>query len=199
MIAATLRSLYLAKWLHKNLNPHNIVFSLRSWTDFTGVKYDELFLIGFDYTRPDGIDQYTEGPDKNMRAEYQHSAYRSLSASSFKTPFDYYSLGLILLESGLWAPLSNIYLRNLEASPEQLMRLYQTECDKKLTGTMSGRYANAVKECLQVTRRDEIREEMIVYHYGWFAVVCSKKEIATGKSERMMGILQPSSWQEWTG
>ncbi|KAM7186765.1 hypothetical protein V8F33_011608 [Rhypophila sp. PSN 637] len=122
-VAATLMWLHATKWLHKNLNPHNVVFSLRSWTDFRGVKYDEPFLIGFDYTRPNGIDQYTEGPDKGMRAEYQHPAYRSRSASAFKTSFDYYALGLILLEVGLWAPLSGVYQRNLEASPEELTNI----------------------------------------------------------------------------
>ncbi|KAM7219341.1 hypothetical protein V8F06_005240 [Rhypophila decipiens] len=162
-VAATLMWLHAAKWLHKNLNPHNVVFSLHSWTDFRGVKYEEPFLIGFDYTRPDGIDQYTEGPDKSMRAEYQHPAYRSRSASAFKTSFDYYALGLILLEVGLWAPLSGVYQRNLEASPEQLTKLYQVECVKKLDKAMPSRYANAVNECLQMTGRDELKEELIFH------------------------------------
>ena len=137
----------------------NVVFSHHSQRDFKEIAYREPYVIGFDYSRLETEDQYTDGPDERMRAEYQHPAYRS-GTEAFKTPFDYYSFGLILLEIGLWSPLRKIYDRNREASPEVLAQIYEDQCTTRLLKAMPRRYANAVKQCFHLKGNDVQQDQM---------------------------------------
>lgn len=159
VLAETLHYIHQSGWVHKNLNPMNVVFSHHSQRDFKEIAYREPYVIGFDYSRLETEDQYTDGPDERMRAEYQHPAYRS-GTEAFKTPFDYYSFGLILLEIGLWSPLRKIYDRNREASPEVLAQIYEDQCTTRLLKAMPRRYANAVKQCFHLKGNDVQQDQM---------------------------------------
>ncbi|KAK1833965.1 hypothetical protein QBC39DRAFT_344807 [Podospora conica] len=158
-LAAAVNCMHLAGWVHKNLNPLNIVFSHHSRTELGDINYGEPFLIGFDHSRPEDGGQYTEGPDEGMRAEYQHPSYRC-NSERFNTSFDYYALGLILLEVGT-APLAKTRAQNSLASPKEMVEVYRNKCGTTLLTTMGKRYANATLECLRMGGTDVQRDEMV--------------------------------------
>lgn len=100
-------------WLHKNLSPHNVVF-LRQANETVAQVFANPYLVGFSHSRPDSEGAFTEGPaegDRNYQ-DYQHPEYLK-SRERYRMEYDYYSLGIILLEITHWKLLST-----LTSSPE---------------------------------------------------------------------------------
>ena len=117
--AVALLEFHTVDWLHKSLSAHNIIFFNREprLGDTKGEKnldqirmLDEPFVVGFSRSRPNEPFAYTNGPGisgENLR--YQHPQYADGDNRYRYLPeFDYYSLGIILLEIGLWTPLSSM-------------------------------------------------------------------------------------------
>ena len=86
--------------------------------------------------------------------DFQHPEYLK-HPQRYRAEFDYYSLGLVLLEIGLWQPLSAI-TKNLSAvnkdreglSPEKLRETLLTDVLPGLCRTMGHRYFSVVDKCL---------------------------------------------------
>ena len=71
-------------------------------------------------------------------------------SSHFQKVFDYYSLGLVLLEIGTWNSLSNFYERYPKTySPYALREEYIRFCEKELRMMMGPSYHEVTKACLQ--------------------------------------------------
>ena len=69
------------------------------------------FFLGFLYSRSNDPKGFTEGPEENAHhQEYQHPNYsrKGIKSPTYCAEYDYYSLGLVLLEIGLWMPLDMI-------------------------------------------------------------------------------------------
>ena len=110
---------------------------------------NNLYIIGFNYSRPDDPSAFTDGPELGglIRA-HQHPHYAERKYH-FRPEFDYFSLGLILLEIGIWSSLPSMIadrkLANLEEQRQHLLLRYTP-----LLGHHVGReYAAAVKVCLE--------------------------------------------------
>jgi hypothetical protein len=72
------------------------------------VLQGRVFLVGYEYARPDSSDAValTELPKTDLEAElYRHPHARGLHRQSFRKRFDLYSLGCVLLELALWERL----------------------------------------------------------------------------------------------
>jgi len=107
------------------------------------------YIVGFNHSRRDGLDEYTEGAEATMaHREYQHPTYR-MGSTAFQKSFDYYSLGLVLLEIGTWNSLSNIYGPYPTHSPSDLRQVYIEFCDCQLRMLMGPIFMEVTKECLQ--------------------------------------------------
>ncbi|KAF4536841.1 Protein kinase domain-containing protein [Lasiodiplodia theobromae] len=146
-LVSSVNKLHLSGWLHKAINSSNVIFVHPSRDSWEGLGYDEPYIIGFDHSREDELNAYTEGPSENMKTEYQHPLYQS-GTVPFCKAFDRYSLGLLLLEIGLWAPISMIYSERSEASPDDLSKTYMRYCEEKLPKMMPKKYSNAARKCL---------------------------------------------------
>ncbi|EJT82314.1 hypothetical protein GGTG_02288 [Gaeumannomyces tritici R3-111a-1] len=119
-LAGTLSELYRSSWLHKGIRSDNILFQPSSSPPFSSSPTTTLplppdfhrrpLLCGFDYTRHESewatIDRARRSPDV-AAALYRHPAYQGAAAQGYSLRYDLYSLGLVLLEVALWAPLSN--------------------------------------------------------------------------------------------
>ncbi|XTI91178.1 hypothetical protein V2W45_1345814, partial [Cenococcum geophilum] len=64
--------------------------------------------------------------------------------------YDYYSLGLVLLEIGAWKPLADIIKesRSENLSPERISTKLKTMAEKNLPSTVGEQYSKAVLSCL---------------------------------------------------
>lgn len=115
--------------------------------------------MGFNHSRPDNPKEYTEAAWKRSAESrlYQHPVYLK-NDSRFCVAYNYYSLGLVLLELGLWKPLSAMLARpeseeqafaQVEGSAD--LNRYLVDRKVPLLGQRMGkRYRDAVSFCLSV-------------------------------------------------
>jgi serine/threonine protein kinase len=92
--------------LHKNLTSSNVVFFPPIGTQVRD-SVKEPFLIGFSHSRSDEPQAFTEGMAESSTKDYQHPIYIK-HGKGYRPEFDYFSLGIILLEIGFWKPYSKI-------------------------------------------------------------------------------------------
>jgi hypothetical protein len=148
-LVTAIHSFHVSGWVHKNLNSYNILFFYDSSIGFAHLDFGNPYIIGFNHSRRDGPYEYTEGAEATKdHREYQHPRYR-MGSTAFQKSFDYYSLGLLLLEIGTWNSLSNIYGRYPTHSPFDLRQIYIQFCDYELRMLMGPIFMEVTKECLQ--------------------------------------------------
>ena len=97
-------------WFHKDLTSFSILFFP---TDHTvpAARPRNPYLSSFQHSRS-ASDKFTEGPLQDQKHQrYHHPQYVSVEQRQFlrfRPEFDYYSLGVLLLEIGLWATIDTI-------------------------------------------------------------------------------------------
>ena len=116
----------------------NITVDLTAW-----------YLIGFNHSRQNTPKALTQGPSTDpQQIHYQHPNYTQ--GISFNPLFEYYSLGLVLLEIGLWKPLSHMGNERLDSfTPKQQQRLWIDDFLPRLGESMGETYRDAVGWCLR--------------------------------------------------
>lgn len=173
-LAAAMSSLHAVKWLHKSFRSDNIVFAQEPLTRTslrtgrpgeanaaTGMEslsiapppLPQVFVVGWDLSRPDDPSEYTESlsvTDDNVKLYSHPDTHRSQasdgSRTRFRMQFDIYSLGLVLLEIGLWYTLSDLRAR-CQSDDEFRRRVRDDYCDK-LQAKMGDVYWRATQRCL---------------------------------------------------
>lgn len=105
-IASCILYCHSINWLHERLNSFNIVFFSRPGTPIATPR-TLPFVVGFDHSRQDKKKAFSHGPPSDERLQhYLHPDYSD--GRPFRKLFDYYSVGLVLLEIGLWRTLESI-------------------------------------------------------------------------------------------
>ena len=152
-LVACLQSLHVSGWVHKDINSNNVLF----FTPARPLRDDDYrppYLVGFQHSREDERSAYTVGPDSDDETRhYQHPCYRE-GLNPFKREFDYYSLGLTLLEIGVWECLRDVYIKRRTFSPSQLRDEYITICNRHILERMGPTYHEATMTCLQAAQAD---------------------------------------------
>jgi serine/threonine protein kinase len=158
-LARSILQFHKASWLHKDISSLNICFACTSTrkTDVTAP-----FLIGFNHSRPDSSDAFTHGPNENAeQKDFSHPEYLR-DEKRFRYIYDYYSLGLVLLEIGLWRPLKTLSAGMSDEddqSPEALRNFLLKRYVPRLASTMGNIYRNVVEKCLKSDFPDEEADE----------------------------------------
>ena len=137
-------TMHKANWLHKNISSYNIIFfpsELRSIAE----AMTEPYFIGFGYSRLNLETAFTQGPDEQL--EYQHPEYLK-GLKRFCQEHEYYSVGLVLLELGLWLPLE-VITRDIFGSPADMLKVLMETEVPKLKTCMGSAYEDAVIACLK--------------------------------------------------
>lgn len=134
-------------WLHRNIHSENVVFVLSEGTADRDAAREPHFL-GFSRSRETDPDAFTRGADDSGKLRnYHHPAY--FQHDRYKKEFDYYSMGMILLEIGLWSPLSEITKKHFEGITDEEFRLRIIKRRVPQLGlSMGSRYMQAVLKCL---------------------------------------------------
>jgi len=106
-IANCIRYLHSVNWLHKGIRSSNILFFP---SENSEISYAKPLLSGFDYARPASQKELTETPPSNTECDiYRHPVAQSLSGrKGYKRSFDFYSLGVVLIEIIEWRPIDRI-------------------------------------------------------------------------------------------
>ncbi|KAK4213589.1 putative cyclin-dependent kinase 1 [Rhypophila decipiens] len=183
-LARHVLDLHTIGWLHKSLCSYNIIFfSDDSNSDSKSSRRSKLRLtrpwfIGFDLARFNSYTAFSTGPTLGTTQikDYQHPAYlRAVNLHNFdrvttttnKTPnlvaaaperyrqeFDYYSVGLVLLEIAFWKPLAGILAKlprkkqDSVPTAEEVRRELLRSHMSLVASYMGDRYAQVVRDCL---------------------------------------------------
>ena len=159
-LAATLVSHVLSfhrgGWLHKGISTLNIICFPDAFPSIAA-SLSTPYFIGFNYSRVNDDNAYSSLSGSEI--EYQHPIYQrnALSyADNSTTPivryyqeFDYYSVGIVLMEIAFWAPLKSITERIKGSRKEMLEKLLETYVPLVWT-YMGDIYGAAVQYCLTI-------------------------------------------------
>lgn len=146
-LAASILQLHTVGWFHKGLNASNIVFFSKESVGQGRQSVREPFLVGFNHSRPDDPLAFTSGVSDTALRDYQHPTYIE-EGQGFQPEFDYYSMGIVLLEIGCWQPLSKL-MKRLTGSYEERRRKLLEERVPQLKVLMGRDYYEAVRCCLK--------------------------------------------------
>lgn len=170
--------LHTSGWLHKNIRPESIIFFPKYQQPLTRKRIDwlDVFLMGYKYARlhsqtefdgdDDGDDDGNrmrgnygtyDDPDVPRVQEhitldiYQHPTKRTEPHRRYQSAYDMYSLGLVLLEIGLWEPLAKLVPSSLNAY--EMQHHIQDKLHPRLVGQCGETYAGVVRDCLGMERQ----------------------------------------------
>ena len=125
----------------------------------------EFYVVGFNYSREDSNTVFTSGASKDIGQRfYHHPEYLNESTHQrFQMHYEYYSLGIVMLEIGFWRRLEEMCDSEgkiaAESNPEKRRQRMIKELVPQLGVTMGSRYRDAVSICLEgkVPTKDETR------------------------------------------
>lgn len=162
-LASCLLAFHEVGWLHKNFSSHHIlVFSPSA--EVVHQYVGSAVLAGFNDSRPEAS-VITFGPRQEF-PHYQHPLYQQ--GVNFRRSFDYFGLGIVLLELGLWQPI--FVLRSDHGddvkSPEEFRRILINDYVPVLGEKMGTRYRNAVYFCLDAEAQLQTDGESAEAHWG---------------------------------
>jgi serine/threonine protein kinase len=171
VLADFLTEFHTIGWLHENFHSNNIVFfnmppglKDNGISPVTSSILHKPFIVGLNKSRPGGKGWHTQGPSAETDfLDYRHPAYQQ--TGHFRVGYDYYSLGVMLLEIGLWVPLSAIACLSeyRTMSPSELHDMLVTRYVPRL-GCKMGRVYQDVVYVLLSDRLDPNPEREFVDH-----------------------------------
>lgn len=178
ILLETLLQLHTSGWLHKALTSHNLLmFNSPSSRDVllpsNPNQSMEIYLTGYLHARPDDLAEMTDAGQNSMDMElYRHPLSLGASRTRYRKSFDLYTAGCVLLELGLWLPLSQIlrdhhHTQSTTAEQVDATRTSTSEAEhhnsqpvehrpfpgldfERLEASAGKRYAGVVQECLSV-------------------------------------------------
>jgi len=155
-LALFFEEFYTVGFLHESFNSNNVIFTHDILENFgSNHIWNEPYVVGLQKSRPDGQLWSTDGPDDMNLRDYEHPDYPQ--NRRFVLEYDYYSLGLVLLEIGLWRPLQ-MWSQRMEyrtLAPNDFRRLLIEKYVPRLTATVGEVYRDAVRTCLDGTLERE--------------------------------------------
>lgn len=165
-VADFLKQFHIVGWVHESFNPHNIIF-FSSQEGSAHSKSPDLkspYFVGLHRSRPSGSIWQTEGPEAAGASDYHHPDY--MINGRYRPEYDYYSLGIVLLEIGLWRTLKEMLsgdkFKTMSAAQirQELIKL----CKTRLGAKMGVVYRDTALRCLDgrldIVRRQRVPESL---------------------------------------
>jgi len=177
-LATAVHELHSFGWLHKEINSFNIAFLYSN--DSSTISIREPYIIGFGYARPDTKEVVSLSVTSSSKDIYKHPDLRKAmhghqgeQAPRFSRKYDIYSLGLVLLEIGLWDRVSTF--NEITTSPEDFKERLVRVCKRDLGHRMGRTYRDVVIRCMEGTEAnlteieehpDQKKEELMRFYWS---------------------------------
>ncbi|KAI9775839.1 MAG: hypothetical protein M1816_005719 [Peltula sp. TS41687] len=154
-VSTTFLQLHAKGIVHQDVSSNNIIF-FRTMQDMVTASRREPvrdlrrpYLCSFDVFSELNVDI---GPSVHIYRHPLDLRKENGSQGEYRASFDIYGLGLILLEIGLWMPLSSFWKQryDLPTFKSRIVDIYA----KKLGPKCGSRYMRAVESCLSAVDRD---------------------------------------------
>ncbi|MCJ1396370.1 hypothetical protein MMC18_009260 [Xylographa bjoerkii] len=159
-LAVSVAEFHKVGWLHKNISSTNVVFFPPECTPFAD-HAAHPYIIGFNHSRPDEPFSFTEGPAAGSDyRQYQHPEYLR-NKLRYCPEFDYYSLGVVLLEIGLWNTLHAMTDKEQKSLEDFRNGLLETRVPI-LKQIMGVRYFQVVDVCLRTSFGVPLSQDSVV-------------------------------------
>ncbi|KAI8250463.1 hypothetical protein K4K58_009771 [Colletotrichum sp. SAR11_239] len=144
-------------WLHKSIRAHAVKFFF--FADGNSCDFGNPYLTDFEFSRPlAGITRLAPQAIDLEHDVYRHPDRHGLPGTSFSKMHDIYSLGVVLLEIGLWQTARQIhddvikYEREGDAlgplKPQEIKEAFLQDARERLAHRMGALYQEAVVACL---------------------------------------------------
>jgi hypothetical protein len=108
-------------------------------------------LVGFEFSREESDRSATEQDDRLERNIYRYPDRQGPPEGRFNVLHDIYSLGVVMLEIGLWHVAKNFERDYVDMEPELIAKSLQEHAEDRLPHYMGTEYKAAVMACLQGT------------------------------------------------
>ncbi|KAF1999572.1 kinase-like protein [Amniculicola lignicola CBS 123094] len=144
-LAFCLWSFHIAGWVHKNISSHQVICLAQSVADIH-FTFGASALAGFIHSRPEAS-EVTLGPIDEESECYKHPRY--LPNVRFRRAFDYYSLGIVLLELGTWSTMESLRSYHSETNIEDFKETLLSTYVPLLRERRGSIYESVVRSCLE--------------------------------------------------
>jgi hypothetical protein len=181
VVASCVHCLHLSRWLHKSLSSFNIIYFKGMNQDWTELNLLDPYLVGFQHSRQSASTAHSDGAEAKYQMSIIDEAFVHPDYGGnirFHPAFDYYSLGVILLEIALWRTVGdvishyNLEIKKLKLDADlqeqpQNSRLYQKHlisiAKKYIPQRMGTGYCAVVIACLDFyEHHKDLNEKMEV-------------------------------------
>ncbi|KAF6791059.1 hypothetical protein CSOJ01_14417 [Colletotrichum sojae] len=143
-LALSLSILHGVSWLHKSIRSQNVLFVVAP--DGRPI-WSRPYLVGFEFSRPDAIDESSEKPEQSARFNvYRHPLAQGTPGEGYRKAFDVYSLGVLLTEIAMWRPAWKLYKDGVD--PAAFRQLLVQKAADWTCHLMGVDYHNATMHCL---------------------------------------------------
>ncbi|EWC47689.1 hypothetical protein DRE_02889 [Drechslerella stenobrocha 248] len=167
-LASTISDIHTSGWVHKGICARGILISPSS-------KMPKPYLVGWTAARPHnkqlqegslsfGIRIRQQDSHKTQQVPslesqlYMHEERYGRPVRGFESKHDIYSLGVVLLEIGLWAPIGKVFEKACQTAKEKnqltpytivLKNLLKKAQEGELPRAMGQEYGRLVRRCLE--------------------------------------------------
>jgi hypothetical protein len=152
-------------WVHQGISAHNVFFFKRKSEERW--SFTSPMLQGFDFSRPNtkpSLEPYVQSLEADV---YRHPDRQGPSCDGHRKVHDLYSLGVVLLEIGIWSTgfsLVTTVLKNQDIKTTDMVRCLKEIARTRLAHSVGTQYQEAVMTCLESdfgVSEDEKRENRL--------------------------------------
>ncbi len=154
LLAKAVQKWHSVGWVHQGISSPNVLFF--SFKNEKRIDYSRPFLQGFEFARPGSDPSIGRSTDDIAFNVYRHPSRQGSLRKGHTKMHDLYSLGVVLLEIGLWQSASHIvsHKRKGPVIANSMLQTLQGACLERLAHYAGASYQEAVHVCL--TSRFEV-------------------------------------------
>jgi hypothetical protein len=148
LLAKAVQKWHSVGWVHQGISSPNVIFL--SFNDGNKIDYSSPFLQGFEFARPKSDPSIGRSDDDVAFKVYRHPNRQGPGRRGHTKVHDLYSLGVVLLEIGLWQSAFDIVNRGRKETitPTSMLQKLQGACSERLAHYAGSSYQTAVGVCL---------------------------------------------------
>lgn len=154
-LARAINKWHIAGWVHQSISSHNVLFFFEK--DTHRVDYSQPFLHGFEFARPDSDPSIGRAADDLEFNVYRHPERQGNLRKGHRKKHDIYSLGVVLLEIGLWQLGTKLISDSRQQQPSARDRQAKLlrHCSERLPHFSGISFEAAVYACLSSNGESE--------------------------------------------
>ncbi|KAI1207871.1 uncharacterized protein F4807DRAFT_469075 [Annulohypoxylon truncatum] len=156
-VVDTIIRLHAIGGLHKNIRSDSVLFSSKSYLALARTDYSKHLLMGHDFIRTDASPTSSQGGMGKCPDIYHHPDQRKSPDRAYQYAYDIYSLGILLLEIGLWKSLHQIVRGKQNYSPDRLHKYILETVDVDLPIVCGEIYSSVAKTFISIESRNSLK------------------------------------------